>query len=149
MSSIPKINSDEEIKFVATYDRAVGSVQIIPGYQGGNLGDILDVAGVCSFSFISINFLSTGPGIPGAPAFADETYSVVSYPNVGKNLPKLGSVIWSGTYREQLSQDGTTPPSVQDFAVIGASGIYSDVTRVIVDFNNIIRVVYLIGPKSI
>ncbi len=145
MSFTPVIGSDEELKFVATYDRATANVNVIPGFPGGNLGQFLKICGLSNSNFISINFTSSSTGVPGAPSLANETYSVVSYDKTGK----LGSLIWSGLYPELLTPDGTTPPSIQQFVVIGSSGIFSNINKVIVDYNNLIRVCYFVGPKEV
>ncbi len=146
MSFKPEIGVNEEIKFIGSYDRSKAFVQQIPGYPGGNGGLVTNIAGVCSNTLISNNYVATGTGLIGSAPFADETYSMVSY-SKENDLLKLGTVIWSGTYREEISESGQTAPSIQDFVVTGATGIYSGVSRVIIDFNNIIRVVYFIGPK--
>ncbi len=143
----PSIGPNEEIKLIGSYDRSIVNVQQISGYPGGNLGQITNIVGLCGPSFMSVNYVVSKTGLIGGPTYADETYSLVSYPEDNK-LPKLGSIIWSGTYRESLSESGFTAPSVQEFPVTGASGIYSGVNRVIVDYNNIVRVVYFVGPKQ-
>jgi hypothetical protein len=148
MSFTPPIGPNEIIKFVATYDRETAFVQKIPGYPETNLGQFLKISGLGGNSFISVNSISSSTGVPGAPSIADETYSIVSY-NSFPIPQKLGSLIWSGIYIDQLSIDGKTPPSIEEFAVTGASGIFSEVNRVIVDYNNIIRVCYFIGSKTL
>lgn len=147
MSSNPSINANDELLFVGTYDRPRGSTQVIPGYAGGNLGVVANIAGVCTISYLSVNFVATQSGLLGGPPLADETYSLVSYPDDLPRAPKLGSLIWSGTYRERLSPDGTTAASIQNFVVTGADGIFTGATEVIVDYNNPIRVFYVYGRK--
>lgn len=145
--TIPNLEKCEEIKFIGTYDRTNPYVQKIPGYNGGSAGYVTEIAGLDTNTFISNQFIANQTNLLGGPVYADESYSMVSYPN--NNGPvKLGSIIWSGTYKERIANDGTTAPSVQEFIVTGTSGIYSDVTRVIIDFNNIVRVLYFIGPKK-
>lgn len=142
----PSIGPNEEIKLIGSYDRSIANVQQIPGYPGGNSGQITNIVGLCGPSFISVNFVVTKTGLIGGPTYADETYSLVTYPE-NNLLSKLGSIIFSGTYRESLSESGFTAPSVQEFPVTAASGIYSGVNRVIIDYNNIIRVIFFVGPK--
>lgn len=151
MSFAPIIGPNEEIKFIGSYDRGNTNkffVQVIPGYPGGNVGQVVDIAGVCTNTFLSVNFVTTKDGLLGSSPYIDENYSLVSYPIGDNKLPKIGSLVWSGTYREELTPDGKTISSVQEFPVTGASGIYSEVSKVIIDFNNIVRVVYFIGPKN-
>ena len=143
----PPIERDEEIKFVVTYDRSQGNLKKIPGFPGGNLGVPAKVAGLCGQTLISINYVATTTGLPGSSIYSDETYSMVTYPE-DKQLLKLGSLIWSGTYRDAWTESGVfIANSVQEFPVTASSGIYSAVNRVIIDYNNNIRIVYLIGPK--
>ncbi len=148
MSFNPSISSNEEIKFIGSYDVNSAFIQLTPNYPSGNFGLVTNIAGVCANTFLSGNFLITKTSLFGSPTFADETYSLVSYPKESNDLPKIGSLIWSGVYREKITLEGTTAPSVQAFVVTGADGIYSDVSRVIIDFNNVVRVLYFIGPKS-
>ena len=143
----PSIGDNEEIKLIGSYDRNISNTQLIPGFPGGNTGQITIIGGLCGPSFISLNFALTNSGLLGSPVYADETYSLVSYPE-NTTIHKLGSIIFSGTYLEQVSDEDFTPPSVQEFPVTAASGIYSGVSRVIVDYNNIVRVIYFIGPKN-
>ena len=146
MSFNPPIGPNEEIKFIGSYDIKTNFTQHIPGYPGGNAGVPTDIAGVCSNTFISDNFVATKSALLGSPSYVNETYSMVSYPK-DNNVVKLGSLIWSGTYIDTINSDGDSGASVQDFVVLGASGLYSNVNRVIIDFNNDVRVIYFIGPK--
>lgn len=144
-----KIEPKEEIKFIGTYDISKPFLtQKIFGFPGLNFGLNTNIAGVCSDTFISVNLVITGTGIPGGPRYSDETYSMVSYPDSKEELPKLGSIIWSGTRRINISDSGITPPSVQEYAVTGTSGIYSNINKVIIDYNNVVRIIYFIGPKE-
>jgi hypothetical protein len=145
---MPTISENEEIKFIGEYDRSNAFIQTIPGFPGGNAGYVTNIAGVCGNTFISNNYTITGTGLLGSDPYADETYSMVSYPYGNKEVNKLGSLIWTGTYREILTETGETAPSIQEFVVSGSSGVYSNVTRVIMDFNNIVRILYFIGPKN-
>ncbi len=147
MSFNPIIDPNEEIKFIGSYDRNTVNFHQIPGFPGGNGGIPIKIAGLCGPSFISATVAASRSALLGSPNYADETYSMVTYPENDK-LPKLGTLIWSGTYREVLVQ-GFTAPSVQEFPVTASSGIYSGINRVIIDFNNDTRVVYFIAPKMI
>ncbi len=141
------IDANKEIKFVGEYNISQSSFEKIPGFPGGNLGHITNITGVCGNTFISNNFTVTRTGLLGGEVYADETYSMVSYPPGDKDVIKLGSLIWSGTYREKIDGSGRTAPSIQRFAVTAADGIYSGVTEVVMDFNNIVRVLYFLGPR--
>ncbi len=145
MSLKVEIGSEEKILYVGSYDRKDGKSQYIPGFPGGNIYVPLQIAGVCGFSLISAGIVVTGNGLIGSPTYIDETFSLVTYSNE-PNSVKIGTVIWSGTYKENIV-DGITAPSIQEFDVIGSSGIYSDVTKVIIDYNNLVRIVYFIGKK--
>lgn len=141
------IGDNEEIKYIGTYDVKLTKLQLIPGYPGGNIAVIPKITGICGDTFISVNFTNSQSPFVGGPNYVDETFSMVTYPNSVDNI-KLGSLVWSGTYRGKIV-DGQTLPSIQQFSVIGSSGIYSGINRVIYDFTNPTRVIYFIGPKIV
>jgi hypothetical protein len=85
--------------------------------------------------------------------------STLDKPNVGTTLylaeqymatswlfnKTVGQIFWASNYRETSL---VTSKNVIEFIVCGKSGIYSAVTRVVIDFNNTTRKVFFIGPKS-
>lgn len=147
MSNLPKIEASEQINFVGTYSIDLVKINLIPGFSGYNAALPTEITGICGETLISINLVKIESPLIGGSTFIDETFSMVSYPK-DNQLPKLGNLIWSGTYREKII-DNITAPSIQDFPVTGSSGIYSKISRVIVDYNNPTRVLYFIGPKAI
>jgi hypothetical protein len=148
MSFNPQIGPNEEIKFIGSYDRKNVFAQQIPGYPGGNAGITVNISGVCSNSFISDNFVETKSGLLDSPIYVDATYSMVSYLK-DNNVVKLGSLIWSGTFIDRSTIFGVAGPAVEQFVVLGGSGLYSNVNKVITDFNNDVRVIYFIGLKIV
>lgn len=147
MSNLPNIGFDEQIKFIGTYSIDLVKINLIPGFPGYNAAVPTKITGLCGETLISINLVKLESPLIGGNTFIDETFSMVSYPKENE-LPKLGNLIFSGTYREKII-DNITAPSIQEFPVTGSSGIYSEVSRVIIDFNNPTRVLYFIGPKTV
>ena len=148
MNFAPLIAANEELKIVATYDRATASVEEIPGFAGGFLYQKLNIAGLPNPSIISVDFNSrlidnAGPEGNEALGLSTETYTVTSQGEPGE----LNSLIWAGLYTQKLLPGGITPPSIQQFTVIGSSGIFSGINRVVVDYNSLLRVCYFIGPR--
>jgi hypothetical protein len=78
-----------------------------------------------------------------------ETYTLSSYKkeyvqNTYDN--KIGEITWNGFYPNSGSNTDTTSP-FQTFVVLGGSGIYSKVTKIVIDYRNSVRKVYFIGKK--
>ena len=79
----------------------------------------------------------------------DETFTLSSYKKEcnQKNYDnKIGQITWAGFYPED-STNGVTTRDFEPYTVLGGSGIYSKVTKVIIDFRKDIRNVYFIGKK--
>jgi hypothetical protein len=76
--------------------------------------------------------------------FLYETYTISSYKD--NNLEKkIGEITWNGLYPDNGSE-GITTSSIQPFVVLGKSGIYKCVTKVIIDFRKgTERIIYFIG----
>ncbi len=148
MTTQIKLGPNEEIKFIGSYDITKAYFNLTPDRIVGNVGIKTDVNGVCGNNFISNNFVETKSNLSSTQIFSDETYSMVSYPDLNNKLPKIGSIIWSGLYDIPIV-GGATLPTVQEFMITSSSGIYQMVNKVIIDFINVIRVLYFIGPKNL
>jgi hypothetical protein len=81
--------------------------------------------------------------------FLDENYSVTSYDTLSFVVPNkiIGQINFCGLY-ENNSKDTITNNSIQIFNVNSSSGIYSNITNVIIDFSNPIRIAYFIGNNK-
>lgn len=97
-----------------------------------------------SYSIIGNVFFNGFTKLPGAPEFISEVYNLATYTS---NLTEReGLLVWTGTYPNITIGPGITSPSIQSFDVETKSGIYSKVTRVLIDFRKpILRTVYFIG----
>ncbi len=74
-----------------------------------------------------------------------ERYILTTY---DQNQTKmLGEVEWIANYITATSTGGVTDVTVQEFMVTANQGLYSQVTKVIIDFTDPVRKVYLIGNK--
>jgi hypothetical protein len=78
-----------------------------------------------------------------------ETYTLSSYKkeysqSVYDN--KIGEITWNGFYPNSGTNTDTTS-SFQQFVVLGGSGIYTKVKKIVIDFRNSIRKIYFIGKK--
>ncbi len=78
--------------------------------------------------------------------FLYESYTISSYSDY--NLEnKIGEITWNGLYPDTGS-GGITTTSIKPFVVLGKSGIYKCVNKVIIDFTNgTERIMYFIGKK--
>jgi hypothetical protein len=78
-----------------------------------------------------------------------ETYTLSSYKkecNQSLYDNKIGEITWNGFYPNSGTNTDTTS-SFQTFVVLGVNGIYTKVTKIVIDFRNSIRKVYFIGKK--
>jgi hypothetical protein len=78
-----------------------------------------------------------------------ETYTLSSYKkeysqSVYDN--KIGEITWNGFYPNSGTNTDTTSP-FQQFVVLGGSGIYTKVKKIVIDFRNSIRKIYFVGKK--
>jgi hypothetical protein len=79
--------------------------------------------------------------------FLYETYTISSYNNFDLEN-KIGEITWNGLYKDTGS-DGITSSSIQSFVVLGKSGIFKSVIKVIIDFTNATeRIIYFIGRRN-
>lgn len=75
--------------------------------------------------------------------FLLETYDLSSYKN--DMVTKIGEIVWNGLYQQSEGQEGITSAGIQRFIVFGKSGIYKNVTSIVIDFTNPIRTIYFLG----
>jgi hypothetical protein len=137
---------NEEVKFIATYD--VRNSNRNPGNNefSGSSGLVTDVAGVCAFSFIQRNYLYNTTGLLGGSRYIFENYALSST-DEQNNSEYLGDCVWQASYPDKGSTGVTTVP-ILCFGVSSSTGIYSGLTKVVIDFTNVNRVLYLIGNKT-
>ncbi len=79
----------------------------------------------------------------------DETYTLSSYKkecNQIKYDSKVGQITWTGFYPNS-STNGDTTSDFEQLTVLGGSGIYSKVTKVIIDYRKEIRKIYFICKR--
>jgi hypothetical protein len=78
-----------------------------------------------------------------------ETYTLSSYKkehNKSVYDNKIGEITWNGFYPNSGTNTDTTS-SFQTFVVLGGSGIYSKVKKIVIDFRDSIRKIYFVGKK--
>jgi hypothetical protein len=77
------------------------------------------------------------------------TFTLSSYKkNCNKKIydKKIGQITWNGLFPDRNSNNYTNP-NFLSFTILGGSGIYSKVTKVIIDYTNETRKVYFIGKR--
>ncbi len=139
------IGPNEEVKFVATYNVTERTTNPNNNEYDGASGIPVDVAGVCGFSFTQNSYEYNSTGLLGAPRYMFERYSLSSVSKT--NQEYLGDCTWQSSYPD-LGSIGITATPIFLFGVSSATGIYEGLTKVVIDFTNINRIVYLIGPKA-
>jgi hypothetical protein len=146
MSSVNDfIGPNEEVKFIGTYD--VSTRVVNPGsdeYSGAS-GLITEIAGICGLSQRALTYVYTSSGLIGAPRFVFENYALTTIDD--KTNSYLGMCIWQGSYPDVGSLGITTTP-IFGFQVVTASGVYTGIRRVVIDFTNVNRVLYFVGLKE-
>ena len=144
MCDIPKeinafLNKNEFILFLGSYDtknrNLVGNISTLPC----NISKNKDGYNIRPAQFYYVSDKNR-PNIK----FLYETYTISSYKD--NNLEKkIGEITWNGLYPDNGSE-GISKSSIQSFVVLGKSGIYQCVTRVIIDFRKSTeRIIYFIG----
>jgi hypothetical protein len=139
------IGSNEEIKYIATYNVTKRTDNPTNDEYTGSSGFSTDIAGVCGFSFIQNTYNYNSTGLVGAPRYVYEVYSLSSVSET--NQEYLGNCTWQSSYPD-VGVIGITQTPIFLFGVSSGTGIYSSLTKVVIDFTNVNRIVYLIGPKS-
>lgn len=145
---MPNINDligpNDEIKFIATYDVTTVTPNPNNDDYSGSYGILTKVAGLCGFSFIQNSYVYNSTGLLGAPRYVFENYSLST---VLENTQEyLGNCTWQGSLPD-VGSLGITATPIFLFGVSSSTGIYEDITKVVIDFTNSNRVVYLIGSK--
>lgn len=141
------IGPNEEIKFVGNYDR--NKIIINPGSNdnSGSNGLPVEITGICGLGFINTSYYSIESRLPNSVRFLFEQYSLASIDtNNGKNI-FLGNCVWEGSYPNNIGN--FTSLSIFCFGVSAATGIYTGMLKVVIDYSNINRIIYFIGPKAI
>ena len=144
MCSIPKeiktfLRKNEYILFLGSYDtknrNVVENISTLPC----NISINKDGYNIRPSQYYYVSDKNT-PNVK----FLYETYTISSYKN--QNLgKKIGEITWNGLYPDNGS-GGITSSSIQSFVVLGKSGIYKCVTKVIIDFRKgTERIIYFIG----
>jgi hypothetical protein len=138
----PSLAPGEKFLLVGTYD--------VAGFSTYNL----DVAGNSAYGFVRLalnglprmnttvyNVASVGKPLTPSSMFLAEQYTAHTF----RRGNSLGQISWMSIYPEVAIN--TSSVDLQDFMVTGKSGVYKDVSRVVIDFSsaNGIRTVYFIG----
>ncbi len=137
------IKDTEEVKYIATYNVTQSVRNPTNDRYNGSTGKITQVAGVCGFSFINNSYQVNDTGLEGAPRYIFEVYSLAS---IADNQEYLGNCVWQSSYP---NTGRNTDYDVFLFGVSSATGIYEDVKKVVIDFRNDNRIIYMIGPKNL
>jgi len=74
-----------------------------------------------------------------------ETYTFSSYKN--NFSKKIGQITWNAFYPDN-GKNGNTVSKFEQFTILGNSGIYNKVTKIIIDFSNDLRKIYFIGKDK-
>ncbi len=139
------IGPNEEVKFVATYNITEKTDNPTNDDYTGSNGLPTDVAGVCGFSFIQNTYNYNSTGLVGAPRYLFEVYSLSSVSET--NQEYLGNCTWQSSFPD-VGSLGVTETPIFLFGVSSGTGIYEGLTKVVIDFTNVNRIVYLISPKA-
>ncbi len=139
------IGPNEEVKYIGTYNINVKTDNPTNDDYTGSSGIPTDVAGVCGFSFIQNTYNYNSTGLVGAPRYLFEVYSLSSVSETNQSY--LGDCTWQSSYPDS-GTTGITKVNTFLFGVSSGTGIYSGLTKVVIDFTNVNRIVYLIGPKA-
>ena len=153
-------NCEKKEKLCKIYEYLTEYEKIL--FEGSyNLGDITyNSATLVTIPYeISINKCGSNIGVTESNYVKDktennlqllyETYTLSSYKkecNQSVYNNKIGGITWNGFYPNSGTNTDTTS-SFQTFVVLGGSGIYSKVTKIVIDFRNSVRKVYFIGKK--
>lgn len=93
------------------------------------------------YNILSAQFDYVNNGKSNAQQFLLEKYQLSCYDRSIEN--KQGEIIWTALYPDGGS-GGVVTPSIQRFTVLGKSGIFKNISSVIIDFRDSIRKVYFI-----
>ena len=129
----------EKFLYIATYNVNTFSTYEYnenSAYGFVNLNFVRGIANPNSLTTSIYNVYSLGTSLSNTTEFVSKQYNV--------NTLGKGQISWTANYP---SGSGNTAGGVQDFMVTGKSGIYNNVTRVVIDFNNDNRIVYFICNK--
>ena len=140
---VPAISKTEKFFYVGIYNVNLFSTYTITdaddaeaAYGFVNLAFINGIANPNLLTTSIHNEYSIGTSESNTTSFISEKYTA--------NTLGKGQISWGSNYP---SNSGNTAGGVQNFMVLGKAGIYQNVTRVVIDFTNNMRVVYFIGNK--
>ena len=138
IQKIPKgvkklLNDDQNVIFKGSYD--INSIVIKGNIVTNNMNVCENKNGYNIYTDI-FYYTKTSSD---APIFSLETFTLSSY-NCDLSQQK-GVITFTNLYSNSGS-GGVSTASIIPFNVIGADGIYKDITRVIIDTENSIRQVY-------
>ena len=139
---------NEEVKYIATYNISDRSGNPDNNNISGASGIPTEVAGVCGFGFIQNTYVYNTTGLIGGPRYIFENYALSSVGPSTEGSPYLGETVWQASYPDTGSVGITSIP-VFCFGVSSGTGIYQGLTKVVIDFTNVNRVLYLIGNKTV
>lgn len=140
------IDKNEEIKFIATYNATNRTDNPDNTPNNGSFGIETDVAGICGFSFINKTYVYNNIPSVDNRRFVFENFSLSTINNLENNF-SLGKCVWTGSYTQIDVSSGITTLPIIEFGVSASTGIYSGMIKVVIDYRNINRIIYLIGPK--
>lgn len=138
---------NEEIKYIATYDISTRSDNADNSNISGVSGIRTEVAGVCGFGFIQNTYIYSNTGLLGGPRYIFENYALSSVGPSTEGSPYLGETVWQASYPD-TGEVGITSTPIFCFGVSSGTGIYQGLIKVVIDFTNVNRIIYLIGPKQ-
>jgi len=137
---VPSISKNEKFLYIATYNVDLFSTyNYIADLSAYGFVDLTFVRGIANPNLLTTsihNVYSVGTSGSNTTEFVYEKYTA--------NTLGKGQITWESNYP---SSTGITSGGVQKFIVTGKGGIYQNVTRVVIDFNNVNRIVYFICNK--
>jgi len=141
----PALAPGEKVLLVGTY--AVGDFSTYEFNMG-----MMDTSGNSAYGYVSMtmverpllktkihNSASVGASLNDTTPYLAEQYTANTF---RRNLSR-GQISWAANYPDPSGSIDTSG-GVQSFMVMGKSGIYQNVTRVVIDFTNANRLVYFI-----
>lgn len=142
------ISCDEYVNFIGFYNLEDGDVNnnihvskcnIIKNNEGYNI------------KTTRFFYIEDKKSLPGEK-FINETYDITSYfrnCDCNKKLEKInGMISFGGLYNDNLSENGKTEKNIIKFNTLSSSGIYSEISSVIIDCSENVRKMYFLGKKN-
>ncbi len=143
---IDYIDDDEEVLYNGNYSLAseiISSDNLHISYFNFNLDISQNTYNVITATWNYVDLDNTN-----TTHFLQETYVISSYSD-NNYTNKLGSITFSGLYKNNNVDNGNTSATIEKFEVLGTNGIYSNISSVIIDFTNAPnRNIYLLKKKK-